>query len=560
MTHDLVIRGGTIIDGTGAAPTTGDIAIDDDRITAMGDVPASGVEEIDAGDHIVTPGFVDLHTHFDAQIGWDPMLTPVSWHGVTTALMGNCGVTFAPCRSQDRELLAGMMETVEDIPKDAILAGLPWDWEHYGQYLDSLETMNPAINVAGLIGHCALRFYVMGERAVEEQATDEERRQMAQIAAGAVRAGAVGFSTSRILFHHLPDGRHVPGTHADHGELVEIAHAVGAEGGLMQNVTNLRGDFDGEMALLEKQARASTSRVLFSMSAGRTGSFGSRVAGAVRAMREQGLDVSAISIPRGSGFVIGLQCSLPWRSPPWQQLRKMAFQERLQAVRDPATRQALIDGARSEDMAEWGDIWRLTGMDGIMWLGDGKCPNYVGGRESSLQSLADAAGEHPAETFLRMADESDGRALFTVRFFNHNLDSLRELLSHDFIMPGLGDAGAHVSQIMDAGWSTFVLSHWARDDGLYTLEEAVRRITSAPARILGLADRGTLEPGKRADVNVVDLDRLGEQMPKIVHDFPGGAPRFVQRAAGYRATICNGAVILRGDEHTGARPGRVLRH
>ena len=216
MMHDLVIRGGTIIDGTGAPPFAGDIAVDGDSIVAVGAVAGPGREEIDATDHIVTPGFVDLHTHFDAQIGWDPMLTPVSWHGVTTVLMGNCGVTFAPCRAEDRELLAGMMEAVEDIPKAAILSGLPWNWEHYGDYLDSVETMSPAINIAGLIGHCALRFYVMGERAVEEQATPDERREMAGIARTAVKAGAVGFSTSRILLHTLPDGRNVPGTHADH--------------------------------------------------------------------------------------------------------------------------------------------------------------------------------------------------------------------------------------------------------------------------------------------------------------------------------------------------------
>ena len=560
MTHDLVIRGGTIYDGTGAPPITGDIAVDGDTVTTIGEVSGSGREEIDATDHIVTPGFVDIHTHFDAQIGWDPMLTPVSWHGVTTALMGNCGVTFAPVRADGRELLASMMETVEDIPKDAILTGLPWDWEHYGEYLDSVETMNPAINIAGLVGHCALRYYVMGERAVEEQATPEERREMAEIAGAAVKAGAVGFSTSRILLHHLPDGRHIPGTHAAHEELEEIAQAVGGAGGLMQNVTNLRGDFNGEMDLLAKQARAGGGRVLFSIGAGPTNEFGDGICDAVKAMRDDGLDINALTIPRGSGFVTGLQCSLLWRPAPWKRLAKMSFDDRLAAIRDEVLRRELIDSGKGEILQDYGGIWRMTGYDHIVWLGDAERPHYTGGQETSLQAMADAAGEHPVETFLRVSDESDGMALFTVRFFNQNLESLKRMLAQDFVLPGLGDAGAHVSQIMDAGWSTFVLSHWGRDTGFYSLTEAVRRISSAPARILGFSDRGTLTPGLRADINVIDLDRLAERMPRMVHDFPGGAKRFIQRADGYKATVCNGEIILRDDEHPGARPGRVLRH
>ena len=402
MTHDLVIRGGTIYDGTGAPPITGDIAVDGDTVTTIGEVSGSGREEIDATDHIVTPGFVDIHTHFDAQIGWDPMLTPVSWHGVTTALMGNCGVTFAPVRADGRELLAGMMETVEDIPKDAILNGLPWDWEHYGEYLDSVETMNPAINIAGLVGHCALRYYVMGERAVEEQATAEERREMAEIAGAAVKAGAVGFSTSRILLHHLPDGRHIPGTHAAHEELEEIAQAVGGEGGLMQNVTNLRGDFNGEMDLLAKQARAGGGRVLFSIGAGPTNEFGDGICDAVKAMRADGLDINALTIPRGSGFVTGLQCSLLWRPAPWKRLAKMSFDDRLAAIHDAAMRRQLIDSGKGEILQDYGGIWRMTGYDHIVWLGDAERPHYTGGQETSLQAMADAAGEHPVETFLRV--------------------------------------------------------------------------------------------------------------------------------------------------------------
>lgn len=551
MPHDLVLRNGSIVDGTGSAARVADLAIDGDTIAAIGRVEDRGATEIDAAGHVVTPGFVDLHTHLDAQIGWDPMLTPVSWHGVTTALLGNCGVTFAPCKPTDRELLAGMMETVEDIPRDAILSGLPWTWESYGEYLDAVVGLEAAINVGGLIGHCALRYYVMGERGVAEPATAAERARMAEIAGQAVRDGAAGFSTSRFLGHFLPDGRHVPGTHAEHDELVEIARAVGAAGGLMQNVLNLSGDFDGEMALLREQAEASGERVLFSITAGTTGSFGDRVTEAVMAMRADGLDVSAVCIPRGSGFVSGLQSMPLWRGPTWKELATSDFDTRLRMTRDAETVEALVAEAASGA--------GFLKPEDAYFLGDGDQPDYLAGDDQSLASLAKTAGESPAATWLRYARESDGRALFVVRLFNKNPDALARLLDTEFCLPGLGDAGAHVSQIMDSGWGTFVLSHWARDTGFYTLEEAVRRISGEPARIMGLADRGTLAPGQRADVNVIDLDRLGERMPRIVHDFPGGAPRFVQRATGYAATICNGVVIARDDELTGARPGRLAR-
>ena len=259
--HDIVIRGGDLVDGTGAEPVAGDLAIQDGRISEVGEVGAKGKQEIDAEGMTVTPGFIDLHTHLDAQIGWDPALTPVSWHGVTTVLMGNCGVTFAPCKPSDQELLAGMMETVEDIPKNAILTGLPWDWEDYGGYLDAIERLKPGINVAGMVGHCAVRFYVMGERAVEEQASDAERRLMADIVGASIDGGAVGFSTNRHAPHRLPDGRSVPGTFADPAELVEIGKAVGPRNALMQAVG---ANFD----VLKQIAGTTHGRVLFSYGAG----------------------------------------------------------------------------------------------------------------------------------------------------------------------------------------------------------------------------------------------------------------------------------------------------
>lgn len=552
MTHDLIIRNGTIVDGSGDEVFEGDIAIDGDQISAIGEVSGEGREEIDAKGYLVTPGFVDIHTHLDAQIGWDPMLSPISWHGVTTALLGNCGVTFAPCKPTDRELLAGMMETVEDIPREAIMSGLPWSWESYGGYLDAVESLRPAINVAGLVGHCAVRFYVMGERAVDEQPTDEEKQMMAEVVRQSLKDGAVGFSTSRFPAHYLPDGRHVPGTHAQHDELEEIARAVGEENGLMQNVLNMGEDFEGELDLLRKEARASGNRVLFSTGAGPTDDWGDRVASSVSAMREEGLDVNAVSIPRGSGFVSGLQSNLLWNGPTWKTLAAKGFDERLQAIQDDVFVEQLIEEAGQKTM-------RFP-PDQIFYLGEGESPNYAAGEEASLHRLCQERGEEPARTYLNLARETGGKALFTIRMFNRNMDSLAKVISSDYCLPGLGDAGAHVSQIMDCGWATFVLSHWYREAGLYTLEEAVRRITSAPARIMGIKDRGLLKAGMKADINIVDIDNLAERMPEIVHDFPGGAPRFIQKARGYKATVCNGQVILRDDEYTGNRGGAVLRN
>jgi N-acyl-D-amino-acid deacylase len=552
MSHDLVIRGGSIADGTGSEPVIGDVAIDGNTISKVGKVESSGKREIDAQGHLVTPGFVDMHTHLDAQIGWDPMLTPVSWHGVTTALLGNCGVTFAPCHEKDRNFLASMMETVEDIPREAILGGLPWNWEDYGGYLDAIQTMDPAINVAGLVGHCAVRYYVMGERSIDEQSTPEDKQRMAEVVASSVKAGAVGFSTSRFLGHVIPDGRHVPGTHADHDELVQIATAVGKHGGLMQNVLNLGGDFEGEVELLAAEARASGSRVLFSNTAGKTHAWGEKLGAKIDALRAEGLDINGVSIPRGSGFLTGLQAMLIWQGEAWGELTKQDLAARLVSIQDQALVSRLVAEAEANPS-------RFDARQ-MFWLGEGDTPDYDFDSRQSLQAMADANGEQPVETFLRISRETNGKALFTVRFFNQNSDALADLISTDWCMPGLGDAGAHVGQIMDAGWATFVLSHWVRKANLYSIGEAVRRITSVPARVIGLKDRGTVTEGLRADLNVIDFENLHERMPEMVHDFPGGASRFIQRASGYKATVCNGQVILENDEHTGLRGGEVIRN
>ncbi len=545
MSHDIVIRGGDIVDGTGSASFHGDLAIDDGLISAVGKVDGKGDREIDATDHVVSPGFVDLHTHLDAQIGWDPLLTPVSWHGVTTALMGNCGVTFAPCRPSDQELLAGMMETVEDIPKHAILTGLPWDWEDYGGYLDALERLNPAVNVAGMVGHCAVRFYVMGERAVEEQASDDELKQMAEVVGNSLDNGAIGFSTNRYPPHKLPDGRSIPGTFADPKELVAIAGAVGPRNGLMQAVG---ADFD----VIRKISDTTNGRVLFSYGTGPQEGSGETQAKHLAKLCE-GRDITAITQVRGSGFMFGLQSNLPVQGETWAKVREMDLQGRLNAINDSDTRAKLIEEGKA------GSSSRFP-LNNVYYLGHGDVPNYAAGPEASLQNMSEQAGEHWVETFVRLSRESDGRGLFNLRMFNQSLKELGDLFKSEHCFPSLGDAGAHVSQIMDAGWASFTVGHWIRDTGLYTLEEGIRRLTAGPARVLGLNDRGTLKEGMRADVNVFDLSKVAERQPELVHDFPGGAPRYIQKSFGYKTTIVNGQVSLEDGEHTGVRAGTVLRH
>lgn len=557
MSHDLIIRGGTVVDGTGADARRADVAVDGDRITAVGDLAdAVAAAEIDATGKLVTPGFVDLHTHLDAQIGWDPMMTSSSWHGVTTALIGNCGVTFAPVRAEDREYLAEMMESVEDIPKDAILGGLPWNWSTYGEYLDALEGLEPALNVVGLVGHCAVRYHVMGDRSLsDERPTPAEMAEIATIAGQAVADGAVGFSTSRILLHKVPDGRHVPGTWAPIDEYVAVAEAMeAAGGGLFQAVLDMATRRDEEYRLLDAVADTGTD-VLFSGGVGDAPpKVVARQEAYFRAQDAAGRRVSAVSQTRPGGVLVGLQQMMPVFSPAWQRLAELStMPDRLAVLEDRAAREELV--AEGIAAGTWYDPVHIHP------LGMGEHPEYqVEDHErGSLAALAEEAGVHPVELLVDRLLESRGRELYNVWFFNRAADSLADYLQLDHVMPGLGDAGAHVGQICDADAPTFFLTHWARDRGAFTLPEAIRRLTAQPAAVIGLEDRGVLAPGRFADVNVVDVHRLATRYPEYVHDFPGGTGRFVVRSDGYAATLVNGRVVVEEGTHTGARPGRILR-
>ncbi|MEM7019991.1 MAG: amidohydrolase family protein [Pseudomonadota bacterium] len=568
MSYDVVIRNGLIVDGLGNSAYQGDVGIQGDTITALGKVTERGRREIDASGATVTPGFVDLHTHFDAQIGWDPQLTPASWHGVTTALMGNCGVTFAPVRDEDKPVLAGMMESVEDIPRHAIMTGLPWDWNSYGEYLDSIEKLGPGINLAGLVGHAAARFYVMGERAVEEQASAEEIEQIAALAGQSVKDGAIGFSVNRLRAHVLPDGRCIPGTFASEEEIVAISKAVGEQGGILQSVIE-SGSLDKEMGLIKKQLSAAGTRLLFSAPwiPGEDGA--SAYQPAIDDMRAAGLDVMGTTQPRSAAFLSGLKTNVLFgmrlKGDTWRELRNMDADLRLGAIQDGDFRQRLVEEAKQIKLADNIGQTMFSSKFSIppgksFWMGTGERPHYASGDEAMLANLAKKAGEHPAETWLRYMLDSDGDGLFHVRFVNEDLEVLPDFMRRDWIVPGVGDAGAHVSVIMDAGWTSFLLSYWHRDRGVFTLEEAIHLLTSKQARVLGLSDRGSIKVGKKADINVLDIDRIAECQPQRVTDFPGGAPRLIQRAHGYRNTLVNGKVILENDELTGERGGVIVRN
>jgi N-acyl-D-amino-acid deacylase len=549
MAHDLIIRNGTLVDGTGAAGRAADVAVDGDRITTVGELDgATATSEIDATGLTVTPGFVDLHTHMDAQIGWDPYMTSCSWHGVTTALIGNCGVTFAPVTPGDEAYLAEMMESVEDIPREAILGGLPWDWSTHPQYLDALARMAPALNVAGLVGHCAVRYQAMGDRALSDaEPTPDDLSRMRDVVAESVAGGAVGYSTSRILVHVVPDGRKVPGTYAPNHEHLALADGMNdAGGGLFQAVLDFDTRAADEFRLLRDMAERAGD-VLFAAGPGNDESVGSGVVdlweGFLTDTRANAGRITAYTMTRPSGTLMGLA---------WRRLMALAsLEERVAALRDDATRAVLVEEGRAKG------LWYDPAL--IHPLGPGEVPRYDIEGGPSVADLAAEAGLHPVDWVIDRLIESDGRELFNVWLFHRNRDGLGGLLSLDAVYPGAGDAGAHAGQICDADAPTHFLAHWCRDRGIVSLPDAVHRLTAKAAAVLGLVDRGTVEPGRFADLNVFDPGALQVGYPTYVNDFPGGKGRLCVGASGYAATIVNGTLVTEQGEHTGARPGRVLR-
>jgi len=561
MAHDLVIRNGTVVDGTGAAGRRADVAIDGDRVTVVGQVSDDAVSTIDAGGCVVTPGFVDIHTHLDAQLAWDPSATSSCWHGVTSVVLGNCGVTFAPCRPSDRSFLAEMMESVEDIPATSILEGLSWDWESYGEYLGEVERWPKGLNVGGMVGHCAVRVHAMGERSLDEEpAPDADVDAMCGLVDEAIAAGALGFSTSRTLLHRVPDGRPVPGTWADPAELLAFGDVMGRRG---------RGVFEAAPRLGERDTddyQATRTEIGWmgelSRRTGRPVTFGlahsfrrpdlyRRVLEFVHDENGRGAMVRPQTTARGIGLLFGLSHNTPFDgSPSWAALKGLHLDEKLDALRDSDHRRVLVEEARERPSRDTLGGFYVVGPD---------VPRYDHDPDNTIVAVADRQGITPVEAFVRLSLETDGQVLLNYPFLNQDLGAVDEMLADPTVVMGLADAGAHVGQIMDASQPTFFLTRWVRDRKFFTLEEGVRRLTGDTAELFGVTDRGVLCEGSHADVNVIDLDALALCLPEYVHDFPGGAGRYVQRASGYRATVVNGRVTLRDDELTGEHPGVVLR-
>ena len=562
MGHDLVIRGGTVVDGTGAPSVRADVAIDGDRIVAVGDIDASGAAEvIEADGRLVTPGFVDLHSHLDAQIGWDPLMSSSCWHGVTSVVMGNCGMTFAPLRPGQAETLANMMESVEDIPASAILQGLDWNWETYGQYLDAVDAMPKGINSAGYVGDVAVRTYVCGEAACDEDfvASPEQLAEMARLVEEGLRAGAVGYSISRSLTHRVPDGRWVPGTWSDPEEFFTIAEPLGRLGKGVLDCAPRYNETDGstsrvdeEMAWIAELSRRTGRPFTFNLAQMQSlGDHYRRVVDLSTQANETGAQLRPQTTPRSIGILFSLAANtLVDNLPSFAPLKQLDAAGRLAAIRDPQVRERLVAEAATQPGDAYSRMFLMEPDAGAV---------YRYGPDDSIAAQAAVHGMSPIAWYLDVLDRTDGAAVANWPVLNQDFDAIEELMTSPVTVMGLADAGAHATQIMDASQPTFFLSHWVRDRGLFGIEEGIRRVTSDTASLIGLTDRGVVRVGAFADLNVVDLDGLRLPLPEIAHDFPGGSPRFIQRAEGIDHTVVNGQHFLDHGEHTGALAGRLLR-
>tara|TARA_S200000501_G_scaffold116207_1_gene109231 strand:- start:7063 stop:8763 length:1701 start_codon:yes stop_codon:yes gene_type:complete len=561
MEYDLIISGGTLIDGTGADAVKADLAVKNGKIERIGDLSQdSASETIDASGKIVTPGFIDLHTHLDAQIGWDPLMSSSSFHGVTTAMIGNCGVSFAPCSTENREYLAKLMESVEDISADAILDGLPWDWNSYGEYLDSIERLNPALNVVGLVGHSAVRFEAMGDKSMDEgqQANDQELEHMVQMVKQAVEEGAVGFSTSRFLQHLVPDGRCTPGTWADLRETKAMQEAVveaGGTGGLYQSANDMATRFETELQMFRDGTEVGC-QVLFSGGAGPQGDGGvSRWRDFMGEQNEGGRRLASICHTRPSGAFFGLAQLSPFvrTCESWKELMDLpTLEDRVEALRDPNKRAKLIsDGIAAGDMQNFAHMLHPFGVTDT--------PDLDFDRKASLAQLAEAEGKDPVEVYVDRLLASEGKELFNFWMFGGALENQWKYMNLPDVVPMLGDAGAHVGFFTDTDSPTVLLSELTRKHGVYTLPDAVHRISGKSAQIIGLKERGELREGWHADINVIDYENLSTTHAQYVNDFPHNGGRFVVKGIGYEATIVSGQVVTRNGEYTGNRPGSVIR-
>lgn len=567
--HDLVIRGGTVVDGTGAPRFVADVAVDGGIITAMGQISASGREEIDASGKIVAPGFVDIHTHYDGQATWDSEMGPSSWHGVTTVVMGNCGVGFAPAKKDKHDWLIGLMEGVEDIPGTALAEGMTWNWESFPEYLDALERLPRTIDIGTHVPHGALRAFVMGQRGADnEEPTEADIAEMARLVEEGLRAGALGFSTSRTVLHKSIDGELVPGTTATEPELVGIGRAMGKVGhGVFELTTDFLEEWD-EFGWMGRLSRETGLPIAFTMlqSPIKQMPWTEQMAGMCHANDNGANLVAAIGL-RGIGVIMNWRGTVhPFmRKPSWQKIAGLSWDEQKAKLSDPAFKAAMLAEDNlpppSPDMAPF--FMLVTAAWAMQFpLGDGF--SYEPTREESVFGFAQAAGKDAAEYAYDQLMADDGNGMIYLPILNYmdgNLDFTKELLQRDDIVASLSDGGAHCGTICDAASPTFLLSYWARDRkaGTIPLELAVKRQCHDTARLYGLNDRGVLKPGYLADINVIDFDALKLLKPWLAFDLPAGGKRLLQKAEGYAATIKSGVVTFRDGVMTGALPGVVVR-
>ncbi len=559
MAYDLVVRNGTVIDGSGAPGYRADVGVIGDTIAAIGRIRERGIDEVDAEGHFVTPGFIDGHTHMDAQICWDPLGTCSSWHGVSTVVMGNCGFTVAPCRSSEKYLAIRSLERAEDISGAAMEAGIDWRWETFSQYFDVVEALPKGINYSGYIGHSALRSYVMGERSFEQAANDDDLAAMQTELRSAMQAGAIGFSTSRSLNHATSDDRPVASRLASWDEVRMLVNTMGELGaGVFELAQEHYTDDEPRQDYFRRmQALAIES--------GRPTTFVVGVAGPSHVWRQM-IGLVEDTVAKGGRMfaqvharqfmsIMGFKVNLPFdRLPAWHAVREQPLDRQRALLADPDTRRALVDEAMHGPYRDGiGSEVRPPVWD-MMFMADRDLPPY-----RSIAELASERGVTPVDVIIDESLANDFELYFMQPFANHDLDAVLELMRHPLSVVAVSDSGAHVSQIIDASIPTYLLSYWARERGAFSWEQAVRMLTFDPARLWGFSDRGLVREGLRADLAVFDPVRLGPGLPTSAADLPGGAKRLKQKATGMHALVVNGTVLMRDNEHTGALPGRLLR-
>ncbi len=559
----LVIRGGTVIDGTGGEPFEADIAIRDGRIAEIGPDLPKGAEEIDATGRIVTPGFIDPHTHYDAQVTWSNTISPSSWNGVTTVMVGNCGVGFAPCKPEERDLLVKLMEGVEDIPEVVLTEGLPWNWESFEEYLNSLDGREYDLDVVTQVPHAAVRTYVMGERAVRhEQATPEEREEMGRIAAAGIKAGALGFSTSRTINHRTLAGEHTPTLRAAEEELAVIGEALGETGAGWIQVISDFDDPDEEFAMLKRiGARAKRPMAITILQRDSRPELWRDIMSGITQANTDGTDLVGQVLTRPTGILLGFEISMnPFSGrPSWEKIAKLGLEEKLAYLRQPAFRKQLL----SETCPSSKLAGRVSNYQRIFpW--DGETPDYEPPADRSIAARAEREGRDPEDLVYDILLEKNGKTILYRPLSNYaygDLNTVGEMMQHPNTLVSLGDGGAHVGVLCDASSMAYMLTHWTRDrtrGDKVPLPWAVKRITSDNARAIGLHDRGQLKPGYKADINVIDYERLALGNPEVAYDLPSGGRRLIQRSDGFDATIVSGVPVYRDGVSTGRYPGRLV--